>query len=681
MTFFYFFRLAAFNTTPTFTILREEQPMVAFIIDVEAKSSRKKSIVNALSRFTQSLTVGLKLTVLDMKDSVEIHRSSQSRHVAWVKGNEMMKSSIWGKVTPSPICLRCVIDTLHESFKEDEEASHIIIITEGKLTDSEKDLDHIASIVNERNILLKVAIFPYTREDEREKRYEGIKYLMSKVQRASIHLIPSSSPQAHSHVYDLTSDSSSSGSHHSLFSNDQSSTLPMYLKLCDFLDSIFPNRNILLSRQIFHATHYTYDNNNSNSSASNSYTSVNSGMNNIDAREEINFSFNLDNSLAENNMNLMAQFLSTNTAEEFDGPTYRLTGPNGMMYETKSREYIPSHYSTPYYDVRLNQAIAGNWTLKHSRQNVNSTFVGVAYARVSGSKRFPISGKCIVSQYSEEDGPPVLYVMVSQDSSQFVQNALVTVTLTDDLGRPLQGAHDLPLFDDGLATPDITQGDGIYSRYLTETSRGGFYGLLVKIQSKSTTVLHEGSTDEKGVECCGSTVPKTTRDTVPVSHLERMLDCGFIHVAKAFNVEKYAERITDLQIYQVDTETRGVTVTWTRPSLSYDKMELKFFRSNEWSRIRDQFDSFGTFVTQWSGHLASSNKDVRERSTHSFNVTDPSEGIYYAAIRVNTKGYATVSNVATFYMSIDPAYKSPGELIIRQTLLYLSPANCFCHHS
>lgn len=619
--------------TPEFRLLQEDDVRIAFIVDVDAKSNRKKAIIKALNRYTHSLAPLSEIAVLDLKDSREMHRSGSNSR-PWSKKDDLKSVPIWGKGTMAPICLKCVIDSLEKMFLSDDDSSHLVLVTEGKLTDSLPDLDSVAAVINKRNMLLKIAIFPYTQEDERIGEYNGIKHLMSKVKSSTIHLI--SSPHLNSHssyslesIYPVMSSSETSDS-----------VMSMYSKLCDFFDSIPAARqHMLISRQIFPPSHSS-------------------------DKRDLEFAFNVDSSLISPNMDLVAQFLSSSQSEEFDGPNYRLEAPNTSdSYETKSKEYTVSTYSTPYFEVSLNSAKAGKWTLKHTRQNSNSSFVGVAYARISGRRRHPIGAKCILSHSPEETIPPVLYVLLTQDHSQLVQNALVTVTLTDDLGEPILGAQNLPLVDDGLATPDITQGDGIYSRYLTETSRGGFFGVQVKVRSNflNSTFLHHGSTDVRGVECCGSSVPRPSRPLKQVLDLERTVDCGFILV-KDFNGEAFTERITDLHIASVDTFNRKVTVTWTAPGLSFDRMELKFFRSDDYASIRRNFDSYGTFVMQSNNRVAR-NHGEREKFTHSFNVTDAAEGIYYVAIRVDTSNRRSfISNLSPFYMTSDPAsITPPGE--------------------
>lgn len=650
---------ASTNYTPEFRILQEDDPQIAFIIDIETKTNRKKAIIRALGRFAQALEPQSTLTVLDIKDSRKVHRSNQSPGVVWSKKDDF-KSLIWGKSTSTPICLRCVFDILEKSFGSEDDSSHLVVITEGKLTDSNIDLDHIASSVNRRNMPFKIAIFPYIQEDERNGHYDGIKYLVSKINGSSIHLISSSSSQlnafAHASVFTVDSiyPGSSSAPKYASSSNvvgassataasDESDSATMYSKLCDVFDSIFPNRqHMLISRQLFYpSTTHSLD----------------------ETGKDIQFSFNVDNSLLNSSIDLVAQFISSNQNEEFDGPTYHLEGwKENAVYDTKSTEYTQSTFSTPYFQVPLGFAGSGKWTLKHTRQNVNSTFVGVAYAKISSRRRHPITAKCIISNYEPEEFiPPVLNVFLSRDQTHLVQNASVTVTLTDDLGEPLPEAQNLPLFDDGLTTPDITQGDGIYSRYLPETSRGGFYGVQVKIRSGNSTLLHKGSSDAKGVECCGSSVPKTNRNLEQVLDLERTVDCGYIYVKVPFNAAEFTERITDLQIDSVDTINRKVKVIWTVPSLDFDRMELKVFRYNEWRMINQHdFDSYGTTVirlTNPTDHIRSHGE--REKHVHSFNVTDSNEGIYYVAIRVQTTSRSFISNIATYYMTSDPASSTP----------------------
>lgn len=638
------------------------------------------------------------LLTLDMKDSRQVHLSDRATPYWSVKND--FTPTVWGRVKENPvdpICLKCVMDVFENSLtglkNPSDLTSDLIIITEGNIIDSELEIETIARTLVTRGINLRIVVFPYTRESN----IEGLKRLVSQVRGSSIHLIPRT-----------TSGLDGENGHRVTTSlREDLSPISLQLKLYDTFDSFLStNQNVQIARRLFLA----------------SGPAILPRM--------IDFTFDLDSSLISSNMELVAQFFSSAEKEDFDGPFYSLvsestlsgsgSGPTTTIYTytTKSREYRSAEKA---FVIPLNSVSPGKWKLSFHDYN-NHSFIGVAYVRVSGKNRHPIQGQCVIQPlFIEGDRitPPSVHLVLTKDHS-LVQEAVVDVSVVDDQGSVI--ARELPLLDDGLASPDATGGDGIYSRFLLESHKKGFYNVQVRVRSKDNngsgspsthTTLHTGSTDVSGVECCGSTVPKQTRSpsdrSATVHHLERLIDCGWMYLDQDFSPDDYVDRISDLRVEYVEKASRRVAVSFTPPPLTTStpsaeqqyRLTIRVFPHHDFSSIRESFESRGelllSYVTSSSdlstnlpstlGTAGVSIGGNRDRITHVFNITNYKvEGIYHLAIRVTGLGSLTLhpsspaaaqtstghadrpymtSNIVTFFLPTDPSLlTTEGEFFV-----------------
>lgn len=569
------------------------------------KIEEKTALTNAFRRLKSTVNDMSEFLILNMKNSHEIHWD-MNQDIHW-KNRKDVKVTTWGRDdSPSDgICLKCALDYFlkgQQSLKTPGDiSSELVIITEGKMNDKESDMDAIADKLLRKEVPLRVVVFPYIRGSD----IEPIQKLVSKV-KGSIHLIPRDS-------------------------RPQEQLVVSELRLFSAFDSFLTmNQNILIARQ------------------------------SLDPVSDVaQFNFHLDDSLFRSNVELITKFYDR-SGTHLNSRSMVLSGEGKRLSAMFSSEFdeVEKQFVVP-----LNNALPGSWKLE---MNSSRPVVGVAYARVSG-RPIPISGKCIISQMSLTGGrfqPPTLFVSLTQDETALVQKAQVKAVISDDAGNPLPGTDNLTLFDDGLASPDITEGDGIYSRYLTEVNQPGFYSIQVLVRSQDSS-LYSGSHDGDGIECCGSSMPKPY-DKTAVTNLERVIDCGSLFVDMPFNPEQFTERISDLKVHNVDAISRKVVIEFSEPIGADIRYQIKMFPESAYSLIRTAFDDYGEPV---GGRNVGPFVD-HEHRTHPINLSSADSGVFHVAIRVSNQHGAqhTISNIVTFFMAPDPATMTTEGKLSRQAL-------------
>lgn len=379
-------------------------------------------------------------------------------------------------------------------------------------------------------------------------------------------------------------------------------------------------------------------------------------------QREINFEMEVD-SFIDQDSKLVAQLHHSSKSEDLFGPTLYLNKIGGNKKLTPKSNGIELSNGII---VPVNSHDIGTWNLHYERLTNDSVMYGVAYIRNPKKHSNLITAKCILSE-ATEDLPPAVHVLVSTNGHlKLVQNAYVEVTLIRNDGTTVLERR--PLVDDGLANPDITQGDGIYSQYLPEANQVGLYEVLVQVKSTISTKLHEGSRGEN-VNCCGSTVPQSTFETQSkVQHLQRMVNCGFLHVKKSFEPENRVYRISDLKVVGVSQPLREVTVNFTLPQSLLKSTTVRVFKNSQYHQIRE-FD----VGLELASPLTPSGHDLSSL-TQTSKVPGFEGGIYHLAIKVKgtNSNSNSISNIVTFFIRADPStLTTEGKHFFHFSLLFL----------
>lgn len=268
-------------------------------------------------------------------------------------------------------------------------------------------------------------------------------------------------------------------------------------------------------------------------------------------------------------------------------------------------------YSFCSYTFKINDPPAGMWELRvEAATKTDQPIIGLVYAKPA-AKETPILLDVWISGRSSAVNATEKFLIYAElkKGSHPVAKAMVTALIrhpgTDSITR-------LHLIDNGAGDPDITQNDGVYSRYFTDFTSSGRYDLTVLANDNDVSAVVIGASNgdfesrfPEGAEypsCCGSRVSdsysqKTSRFT-RINHYGSF----FVTVPKPERDVLPPSRITDLRVVSTDNRRMAVTFNWTAPGDDFDegqasRYELKSFKDK--LNARRRFASHGQLVGQW----------------------------------------------------------------------------------
>lgn len=600
---------------------QEADTRLGVIVDMQPE--RKKEMHDVLKRFVAKLEPESQVLILDMEAKDKAYAGHHWRKAGQISASDA--DLVYGRQdTHHAIQLKPLVELfltqLDSNVVDGDVAGELVIVTAGFLSDTQLDVDAMADKLRAKNVALRVVVYPYTAEHQRD--LDVVRELVAKAQ-GTIHLVAREDTQP-----------------------DGPAGAKVALRAA--FDAMPGDSNyyqhVLIARQPFNMSVQ---------------------------RHHLTFNFLVDTSLAQPGVKIVAG-LSANY--ELKTARIQLRSSNGTQFTAKQNEFKRSR---DQFEVVLNYPFAttaaGEWKLEYISDR-DDPLIAYAFALVPRRVK-AITARCwlsnpnsILTQPAEQ--PLVMYTSVTENFNKLVQRAKVRVTLTDDQGRPLAGHSAQPLLDNGVfADGDVTSGDAIYSNFyaqlLPPNAQPGYYGATVTVQSgEGATRMHFGlrssdiaaSTSKLNnplTACCGQSVPEFGVKFESVYNLQRTVDCGMIYVGHETlqKIRNYSPPITDLRVRAVDPIERTVTVTWSEPvNVRY---EYRVFREHERGFIKRMFDSYGQPAEQvnLSG--------PRERQAV-VNITSPEGGRYYLAIKTIASGsggenrLSKVSNVVNFVMSADP---------------------------
>ncbi|KAL3206703.1 hypothetical protein MRX96_039956 [Rhipicephalus microplus] len=217
----------------------------------------------------------------------------------------------------------------------------------------------------------------------------------------------------------------------------------------------------------------------------------------------------------------------------------------------------------------------------------------------------------------------------------------VTLASQQPVVDPEGSTTEFSLVDNGAGTPDVTAGDGIYSRYFTGFSKKGRYTLSVSAEGSDQSVVVGGALRNEGpsppAQCCGSQFPE--RGSVPSGRFSRYFEYGsFFSIADRPPGDTYPpSRVTDLK---ASRDGDRVTLEWTAPGNDYDHGTARSYEFRYFDRAVDfakLFENSGKIIQKFDiDNLANSPKPSGEREMCSFKFSHGvNGGSYYFAMRAD----------------------------------------------
>uniref|UniRef100_A0A182K2V7 Calcium-activated chloride channel N-terminal domain-containing protein n=1 Tax=Anopheles christyi TaxID=43041 RepID=A0A182K2V7_9DIPT len=329
----------------------------------------------------------------------------------------------------------------------------------------------------------------------------------------------------------------------------------------------------------------------------------------------------------------------------------RLTNPNGIVYSSMSDARASVRQLSLLSTI--NETGIWNYSIERFQGNPQPHYVQVI--ATPRSKYAPVINARAWVHRSKAGGPIVLYAEVKKGDLPVV-SAQVEVTviklerICERFREPtVQSDERFLLLDTGAGDPDITKGDGVYSRYFNADEFGGpgTYQLEVTVSDRGNTAytLADGasytttSSTQPG-RCCGSSVPIPQKQSL--DSFERILPPMTVFVSQAdlINAAKTpVGRISDLS---ADVEGMKVRLSWTSPDMggkNVARYEVKYATT-----IKDIVDNFDTAAVLWH-HDSPFTFSIGEESEFTMNITHEPHlfgQILYFAVRP----YATLTKDA-----------------------------------
>lgn len=298
-------------------------------------------------------------------------------------------------------------------------------------------------------------------------------------------------------------------------------------------------------------------------------------------------------------------FLYTHSSESPLIGSLTLSSPSDVRYSTQTHEHLSVKQLT--IDAMINET--GTWTYTVDRVNGNPQphFVQVMATVRSGFSSAIVTRAWIEHQPNRNGdnfvnnvpGPIVIYVEVKKGELP-VNEALVEVIVTRPdtyCGVASKCEQKLRITDTGSGDPDITKGDGIYTRYFYPSGGAGTYQFDIEVTDNGNTAYslpdHYNPELYAAVEprCCGSVIPHPSKQPLP--SFQRILPTltVFVNEQQVTNdIPDGVGHIGDLKVESADTNK--IKLSWTAPDmggLNVARYDVKYAFSAK--DIVDNYDS------------------------------------------------------------------------------------------
>lgn len=348
--------------------------------------------------------------------------------------------------------------------------------------------------------------------------------------------------------------------------------------------------------------------------------------------------------------------------------TFTLTSPNGVTYSTKSDARISVKQLT--LQTSINET--GTWTYFIKRDN---GYPQPHYVQVLATPRSS-NGNVIRARAwirrSDIGGPIRIYAEVKKGDLP-IRSAHVEVTMTNfQCNATYDCSKTFRLLDTGSGDPDITKGDGIYSRYFSAVETGsGIYNFEISVTDNGNTAysLSDDAVADSSrtfEQCCGSVIQTPSKQPLPP--FQRILPNITIFIGKeqlaqgsAGTPDRLAGKIGDLKSELVDSGK--VRLSWTSPDLGghlVARYEVKFATA-----ISDIVDNFETAAILWTHNQAHA-YSIGDETSFTLNMTNEPSLIgrpLYFAIRAYSQlaTDAPASDISNFVRVFVPKPTPPTQ--------------------
>ncbi|XP_065575983.1 calcium-activated chloride channel regulator 2-like isoform X2 [Artemia franciscana] len=266
-----------------------------------------------------------------------------------------------------------------------------------------------------------------------------------------------------------------------------------------------------------------------------------------------------------------------------------LTSPSGKTFEGKSEYSLSGHYFTPLHGVNT----PGLWSYAFEResQSHQSHFVKV-FSKPKSKSQATVTGRLLLDKniFDFSEGSLILLAEVKFGDYP-IHDARVRVIVWYNGSE----SKEIFLIDNGNGDPDITNGDGIYSRYFIpplETKTDYSFTLVVDHNDGRAYTYREGGDGEGDGPCCGSQIPIYREDRDYLPSFQRISPPQSLRVVNAPILSQIPpNRISDLRA-RIEEPKAVVEIQWTAPGADFDSGLAKSYDLRYSTSLDDLYDSF-----------------------------------------------------------------------------------------
>lgn len=311
-----------------------------------------------------------------------------------------------------------------------------------------------------------------------------------------------------------------------------------------------------------------------------------------DGRTSVTGSFVLDDNMGE-----PARFmLYTHNTES---PLIRglsLVSPSHQEFVIRSDSML----SVKIISLAANITEPGTWTYTIERYAGNPQPHFIKVVATPHSRKVPVIRAKFWTRTNQPGGPLILLAEVKHGNWPILGAKVEATVSRSEVNGSVSYRDTLELLDTGSGDPDITKGDGIYTRYFSAAAGGpGTYTFEVTVTDNGNTAYtwQDSSKSFDDKPCCGSVVP--TSSVQPLSPFQRVLPPITIGISsddilRASQVP--VGRIGDLKV-QVKPEDMKALLSWTSPDMGGNRAaryEIKYT-----TLLTDIVDNYETLALRW----------------------------------------------------------------------------------
>lgn len=306
-----------------------------------------------------------------------------------------------------------------------------------------------------------------------------------------------------------------------------------------------------------------------------------------DGRSSITGSFMLDSTLGKPSQ---FTFFTYNSVTPLIR-SLKLISPSHQAFTERNDRFI----DFKMIGLTANISETGTWTyvVEPYPGNPQPHFLQVTATPISPTS--PVVRARFWTHRNQDNGPLILLVEVKKGELP-VLGAKVEVTVTKpEINGSYPHKNTFELLDTGSGDPDITKGDGVYTRYFNAGDNGpGLYNFEVIVDDNGNTAYtwtESGEVSEK--PCCGSVISST--GVTPVSPFQRVLPRKTLMITEK-DLSASGGRIGDLKV-QIIPEDMKARLSWTSPDLAgltVARYEIRYASS-----VQDITDGFETKSKEW----------------------------------------------------------------------------------